>query len=279
MNEGQKRRAIRDFFTVPHPKLHPRTLVIGGCALFLGVLSGLTGDGCSGFVLAGLGALFALGLPLRPRARAGVAPNEEQAVSILSYPGARDRYRSRLSPDQIVAWLMEDIARIRDESKARLGLDETTRDPICVVGPLYSEDVEGIDPEWVLRRRTPNGYLYSTYRVTVFQFCEAFLGAYQCNFDSIRGRATAEETAELFYRDVVSVRTITQPADQILKTGETLVRAKIFSLTAASGERIRILLDDPAIQVENRIRTLGEEAAGNIRAMLRQYKVPLGQPS
>lgn len=279
MNEGQKRRAIREFFTVPHPKLHPRTLIIGGCVLFLGVLSGLTGDGRSGFVLAGLGALFAVFLPLRPRARTGVAPEEEQAVSILSYPGARDRYRSRSSPDQVVAWLMEDIARIRDESKTRLRLDETTRDPICVIGPLYGEEVQGIDPGLVLRRRTPNGYLYSAYRITVFQFCEAFLGAYQCNFDSLRGRATAEETAELYYRDVVSVRTVTQPADQVLKTGETLMRATIFSLTAASGERIRIVLDDPAIEVENRIRTLGEEAADNIRAMLRQYKVPFQEPS
>lgn len=279
MMDEERRQAIRDFFTQPRPHVHVRTLVVGGCAAFLGVLSAVSGEGGAGLVLAGLGTLYALALPVRTRAVPGEELNEAQYVSLLQLPGAVDRYRSRRSPDQVRAWLTEDVARIADDSKDRLGLDETTRDPICVLGPVYSERVEGIEPNNILRRKVPNGYLYSVYRISVFQFSDRLLGAYQCHFDLVRNVAAAEQTAEFFYRDVVSVRTVTESSNQVLKTGETLTRSRVFSLTTAGGEQIRIVLDDPVIQAGEDLRSLGDEAAANIRAMLRQYKAPLQDAS
>lgn len=275
MTAEQRIHVIREFFTAPRPFLHARTLVVGGCLAFIGLLSAVSGDGAVGVVLAGLGTLYALALPVRLRARSGEAENEAQYVSLLRYPGARERFQSRASPDHVIEWLMEAVEEIRDRSTDRLGLDETTHDPICVVGPLYSETVSGVAPELVLRRRVPNGYLYSTYRISVFQFSDTLLGAYQCNFSLMEDRVAAEETAELFYRDVVAVRTLVEAPNQVLKSGARLEQSRTFSLTASSGERIRIVLDDPAIQAGEQLRSLGDEAADNIRAMLRQYKAPL----
>jgi hypothetical protein len=274
VNDQQKRQAIREFFTVPRPIFHPRTLVVGGCVAFLGVLSAVSGDGCSGVVLAGFGTLYAIALPVRIRTKPGEEVNEVQSVSLLRYPGTRGRYQSRPASEQVVAWLMDDIARIRDQSEDRLGLYETTREPLCLVGPLYSEEVNGIRPDLVMRRRVADGYLYSTYKITVFQFAETLLAAYQCNFNLIQSVVAAEQTAEFFYRDIVAVRTLTESVSQVLKSGEQLTHSRVFSLTAASGDRIRIVLDDPSIQAGEQIRSLGDKAAANIRAMLRQYKAP-----
>jgi hypothetical protein len=277
VTDPQKRHAIGEFFTVPEPFLHPRTLVIGGCLVFLGLLSGLSGDQGFGLVVMGLGTLCALLLPVRVRPKAGEAANEAQYVSILRYPAARDRYRARESPEQVMDWLMEDTSRVMAESKDRLGLDETIRDPICVLGPLYSESVDGMEPHLVLRRRVPSGYLYSTYRISVFQFAETLLGAYQANFNLIHNLRTGESTGEFFYRDVVAVHTLTESSHQMLKSGEKLEQSKAFSLSLSNGDRIRVVIDDPAIRAGERLRSLGDEAANNIRAMVRQHKAPLQQ--
>lgn len=279
MTNEQKRQAIREFFTAPNPQIHPRTLVVGGCAAFVGTLAVLSGDGCTGVVVAGLGTLYALLLPIRIRAKPGEAPNETQLVSVLYYPTAKDRFHRRATPDQVMSWLMEDLSTIKDASRDLLDLGETTRDPICVLGPLYSEMVAGIDPDLVLRRQVPGGYLYSTYRISVFHFSDMHLAAYQCNFNLIRNLVTAEQTAEFFYQDVVAVRLLTESPDQILKSGEKLTQSRVFSLTAASGDSIRMVIDDPVIKSGERLRSLGDQAAANIRAMLRQYKAPIQESS
>jgi hypothetical protein len=273
MTEQMKRRTIAEFFTAPRPLVHTRTLVVGACIAFLGLLSGVSGDRATGLVIVGVGIALCLLLPLRIRKVYGEPENEAQYVSLLRYPGARHRYRARVSSEQVTTWLMEDIGRIQKTSRELLGLDETTRDPICVIGPLYSEQVAGIDPDLVLRRRLPEGYLYSSYRISVFHFTDTLLGSYQANFSLVQGIAAAEQTGEFFYRDVVAVRTLTESSKVTLKSGETLEHSRTFVLTLTSGDRIAVVFDDPVIRSGNRIRSLSEEAVNNIRAMLRQYKV------
>jgi hypothetical protein len=274
MNDAERRSAIREFFTVPCPFLHPRTLAVGGCLTFLGIVVAASGDLGVGGLLAAAGATYTGLLPLRARAKPGDRANEALLVSVLRYPEAKERYVRRPSPEQVTDWLLEDLAKIREDSKPRLGLDDTTRDAHCVVGPLYGSEVDGFDEDLVLRRRVPDGYLYSSYRVSVFQFAETHLGVYQCHFNLLRNQVAAERTAEIFYKDVVAVQITTESPNQVLKSGERLERATTFSLTVASGDRIRIVLDDPAIRTGERIRALGDFAAENIRAMLRQYKTP-----
>jgi hypothetical protein len=169
--------------------------------------------------------------------------------------------------------------RIVEHSEERLGLHETNRDPIRVLGPLFSETVEGVESDLVLRRRVAAGYLYSTYRISVFQFTDTLLGAYQCNFNLIPATPAAEQTAEFFYRSVVAVRSLTETQTQVLKSGERLTQSKVFSLTVSGGSQIRIVLDDPAIRAGVEIRSLGDSAAANIRAMVRQYNAPLEDAS
>lgn len=272
MTEETKRRAIREFFTAPRPVLHPRTLVIGGCLVFLGLLSAVSGEVGAGVVAAGVGAAFLVFLPVRERGAAGEPPNEAVYVSLLRYPAARARFDGRVDPDTVTTWLNKELKRIEDRSEEVLGLDGTTRDPLCVAGPLYSSTVAGIDPGLVLRRRVPDGYLYSTYRVSVFQFTDRFLAYYQVNLNLLDGLTSAEQTGELFYKNVVAVRTLTESSHAVLKSGETLERSTTFVLTTSGTDRIQVVLDDPVIRAPDQLRSLGEAAADNIRAMVRQYQ-------
>jgi len=275
MTDQDERQAIREFFTVPRPVLHPRTLVIGGCLVFLGLLSAISGEIGSGVVAAGLGAGLLLFLPARVRAVPGEPLNEARYVSLLRYPAARRSFQSRIGSDRVDEWLEAELQRIEDRSTEALGLDETLRDPLCIVGPLYSTTVPGIDSAHVLRRRAPDRFLYSTFCVSVFQFTDHSLAYYQVHLDLIAGVATAERTGEIFYRDVVSVRTSTESPSEKLKSGEALEGAMTFSLSTKAGERIQVVLDAPALRAGETIRSRGDGAVDNILAMVRQYKIPV----
>ncbi len=272
MTDDTKRKTIREFFTVPRPVLHPRTVVVGGCLVFLGLLSSVAGELGAGALAAAAGAAILLLLPTRARAVPGEPMNEAQYLNLLRYPSARRSFEGRVDAEVIDGWLKDDLQRIQVRSSEALGLDETTRDPLCVVGPLYSETVTGIDPALVLRRRVADGYLYSTYSVSVFQFTDRFLAYYQVHLNLITGTTAAERMGELFYRDVVAVRTLTESTGVTLKSGDTLEGSTIFSLAAKGGERVQVILDAPAIRSGEQIRSLGEAAVDNIRAMVRQYK-------
>jgi hypothetical protein len=175
---------IQDFFSAPRPVLHLGALAIGGCLVFVGLLATLAGE-WSGLIVAAVGGAVGLLLPRTPGGHPGDEPNETCRVSLLTYPAWRDRYRDRVPVERITRWIEEAVDEIREASTAHLGIRESTRDPICVVGPLFDDEVEGIDPELVLRRRIDDEFVYSTYRISVFHFSDTRLGAYQCNFNLI----------------------------------------------------------------------------------------------
>src|SRR3954453_12297611 len=272
MTEEQKRKAIHEFFTTPQPLRDGKAIAIGACLELVAIVMLINQSFSFGVLLLIVGAFWAICLPLGAKGRASEPLNEVQYFSLARYPSAKARYEARPSLSQMIAWLKEDLQGVEQCSIGRLGLVETTRQPITVFGPRYEDSIEGIDSSIILRRKVEDGYLYSTYRVSVFQFAESFLGAFQANSSMIKNVTTEEETDEFFYRDVVSVRTKTEASSYVLKNGEKLEHSKMFSLSVSSGDKIAVVINDPKIQSTKAIETLGDEAVNNIRAMLRQYK-------
>lgn len=272
MIEDQKHKAIREFFIAPMPLRDTKAIVIGTSIALIGLLTLVNGSTTFGLFMMGVGALWTLFLPLGGKTKHGEPRNEVQYFSLARYGSAKARYDTRPTYAQMLEWLREDLARLGRNSEERLGLDETTRDPIYVIGPLYNDDVAGFDSSDVLRRQVETGYFYSTYRISIFQFTPNFLGAYQANYNMIKAVPCHEETDEFFYRDVVSVRTHTEASNYTLKSGEKLEHSKMFSLAVSSGDAISLIINDPKIRASSEIESIGDGAIANIRAMLRQYK-------
>lgn len=282
MTTDEKTEATREFFLAPKPLLHVKSIVVGTIIVLLGLVVFFEGSTSAGGLFLGVGVVWALCLPLRPKRKGNEAENEVQYFSVVKYNSAKERFEARPELSQIVAWLKEGLANVEEHSALRLGLDDTTHDPVVVAGPLYDASVgsddpaKGFDKKDVLRRKVEFGeeysYFYSTFRLSVFQFTENFLGSYQANYNMIKDVSTDEQTEEFFYRDVVSVRTVTESSNCTLKTGERLEQSKMFSLSVASGDRISVVINDPKIKATPDLESLGDQAIANIRAMLRQYK-------
>jgi hypothetical protein len=279
MTKEQKSQAIREFFLAPKPFIDTRAIVIGTVLALVGLLSVVQGLHSFGGVLLGAGILGASCLPLGARVKDRQPTNEMAYFSIARYSGAKTRFEGRPPLEHVLEWRAEGFAGTGKRSAERLGLDETTRDPICVVGPLFDDTIAKDDPakgftnDDILRRWVGNGFLYSTYRISVFHFTADFLGAYQANYNLIRDISTDELTDEFFYDDVVAVRTQTESSNHPIKTGERLEQSKMFSLAVSSGDRISVILNDPKFKTTPELETLGGQAIANIRSMLRQHKM------
>ncbi|HEV2853820.1 MAG TPA: hypothetical protein VHC97_13540 [Thermoanaerobaculia bacterium] len=273
MIDDQKHQAIREFFTAPEPFLHVKAIATGTIIAFIGLLIAVNSSVVFGLLTLVAGALWAVFLPLGVKAKPGEEKEQSQYFSIARYGSAKVRYEARPTYQQMLDWLREDLQGIAKRSEERLGLEETTRDPVFVIGPLYSESVDGFSSADVLRRKTGADYFYSTYRLSIFHFSDKFLGAYQANYNMIKGVTSHEETDEFFYKDVVSVKTLTEATSYTLKSGEKLEHSKMFCLAVSSGDRISVVINDPKIKATTEIESIGDGAIANIRAMLRQYKV------
>lgn len=272
MSSEQKDHTIREFFLAPRPLVDPKAIIVGASLALLGAIIAIEGSAQVGLVVLGIGVVWSLVMPLGKKTKIGEPDNEVQYFSVARFGAAKARYEARPSYEEMLSWLGEGVTRVEKESAEHLGLSETTKDPVPVLGPLYFDNVDGIRPEEVLRRKVGDAYFYSAYRLTVFQFTDQFLGSYQANYSMIRDVTTSEQTEEFFYRDVVSVKTHTESSNYTLKTGEKLEHSKMFALAVSSGDRIAVVIDDPHIKVTPDLGSQGDQAIANIRAMLRQYK-------
>lgn len=277
MSQIDKTHAIQEYFLAPRPHLYIKAIVIGSALGLLGLLIAIQTSATGvGLFWAAVGVAWAVFIPIRSKNVRKEEPNEAQYFSIARYGTAKARYEARPSLEQMMAWLKEGLEAAKDASMEKLGLveeDVTSEEPIATFGPRYDAGIQGFSLKDVLRRKVgDNKYFYSTYHLAVFQFTDRFLGAYQATYNMIKDTRTSERTDEFFYRDVVAVRVDSESSNFTLKSGDKLERSKTFSLAVSSGDRIRVVINDPQLGATDRIESLGDEAVANVRTMLRQYK-------
>ena len=154
-----------------------------------------------------------------------------------------------------------------------MNIQATTGNPVVIVSPEFRKQ-PGLSEDNILRRYDPGKeiYIYSTYEVTVFHFTESYLGVFRTHHSLLKDTNVGDETFEIFYQDVSAVRTKSNSSSYILKDGETLEHAKIFSLAINNGQEIIAVINDPKIKSDSEIVSIGDDAINNIRAMLRDYK-------
>jgi len=135
----------------------------------------------------------------------------------------------RPSGEQIDRWLARDLSRLKMRAIERCGLTglTLTSETVVLTGPRFN--VAGAELGY--RRARREATRFTPVGVTVLNFTEHQIFAYQCALDRLTGSALAEQTDEFFYRDVVSVSTrtddLTIDKRHITRTGRRLLAAQI----------------------------------------------------
>ncbi|HLO15318.1 MAG TPA: toll/interleukin-1 receptor domain-containing protein [Anaerolineales bacterium] len=171
-------------------------------------------------------------------------------------------------PDETVHnWLREDLNSLRERSldiselHTRLVNIAEIHNPIQLIGPAELQHRERVPPEY-LREVRPDqnrhigayrsyfcdaGYievLYGLYYLQHIVLADDMFGAYGLFFDFISGQFVAEQYAEVYYKDLVTIGWSYEYRNLPLNDQENVSIENIptFVLSLASGERITIAL-------------------------------------
>jgi len=197
---------------------------------------------------------------------------------------------------QMDRWLDRDLARLgrRAVTKCGLGTETLTSEPVLLAGPVF--DVAGADFAFRALRRDITRF--TPVAVTILNFTEHEIFAYQGALDRLTGNVLEETTDEYFYRDVVSVstRTESQVVDKhaLTRAGRRRLRAQIragrlqipraeeFILTTSGGTSISVTIEVVLDKLNDLVMGPGglvqvstaDRAIAAMRKMLREKKMP-----
>jgi hypothetical protein len=194
---------------------------------------------------------------------------------------------------QVDAWVDEALKKIKSRALQKTGIDESelVAESVAVYGPRFW-NIGGADVG--IKKGTDGVIRFMPLGVTVLNFTQNQLTAYQCALDLATGNPLNESTDEYFYRDVVSVSThsksltwdsaalgakalSTGPLKALVKAGKLQFNAaEIFSLTTSGGTSIEVVLRDPTLIEKSgggSIPTdMADKAVQAVRKMLRDKK-------
>lgn len=172
---------------------------------------------------------------------------------------------ARPNEAQMDTWLEEDIKTLEPRAISRGGLDGEVlvQDRVVITGPRF-RNLSGA--EFGFRRGADGQARFTPVHVTIINFTEHQLVAYQCALDWTTGKPLNECVNEYFYNDIVSVAiqsdTFTYSVSEldqrlvsrIPKIKESAVNGKIqvnggdtFILSTSGGTSVRVELNDPVV--------------------------------
>lgn len=203
-------------------------------------------------------------------------------------------WKKKPNDRQMDEWLAADLQHMENRAIERNGLDESELvSETVLLTSLRFWDIGGA--EIGIRRGKDDIIRFTPIGITVINFTEHQLVAFQCALDFMTGNALSESTDEYFYRDIVSVSTQTEsmtwdkamlsssgfaktPLAALVKHGKLQFNAaKKFKLTTSGGTSIEVVLDDSTLIKSVGGGTIPTERADKtvqaVRKVLREKKV------
>lgn len=140
------------------------------------------------------------------------------------------------------------------------------KEPVIVIGPPNFRKLSGLEFNW--KKGKDNYIRFIPVGITIYNFAEHSILAYQCDFDTTTENALNESTFEYFYNDIVSFETVSESSsytdydwkDKILK-GVPILSSMIstgnivqgdltqkFVLTTAGGSKVSVTLTENLIK-------------------------------
>jgi hypothetical protein len=193
------------------------------------------------------------------------------------------RYFQKASDAQVDAWIEESLKKLQTQALNKIGTDPTdlvNPDGGAVVITGLVGDVAWPQGTFIgYRTGKDKVFRFSPLDVTIVNFTRDQLLVYQCALDLTTGNALSEKTDEYFYRDVVSVSTVTESAN-VRVSAKKVVQAKAaetFKLTTSGGTSVKVTLSDPEVLKEvggggTIPKTRSDKAIQTVRKMLREKK-------
>jgi hypothetical protein len=183
------------------------------------------------------------------------------------------------SDAEIDQWTQDDLSKLNKRSLDKLGTDasELVGEAVIITGPRLSN----LGPsKFGYRKGKDNILRFTPVNSTIINFTQNQLLIYRCALDLISGNPVNEQTDEYFYRDVVSVQTLSDTVSVSLPgkefQGLQLNAAEIFRLTTSGGTQVNMTLRDPNLIMKmgggEIPTTVAERAIQTIRKMLREKK-------
>jgi hypothetical protein len=230
--------------------------------------------------------LIVLGVPLLVAFGVGLIPIVIGILKIISW-------KKKPADRQMDAWLDEELQHMHTRALEKTGLDtsELVAEAVLLTG-LRFWNIGGA--EIGIRKGKDEIVRFTPIGITVINFTEHQIVAYQCALDMMTGNPLNESTDEYFYRDVVAVSTQTEsmtwdkamlssaglaktPLASLVKHGRLQFNAaKMFVLTTSGGTSIQVVLNDPALIESVGGGTIPTERADRaiqaVRKMLREKK-------
>ena len=140
------------------------------------------------------------------------------------------------------------IQNIKDKALKKLGLDAdqvTEIDPIIFEGYYF----RNLNTQFLVRKGKDGLLRSSNYQVTVFFFSGEQVYCYEYMF-SLIAKEQREATDEYFYRDIVSISTVSEDVKFLLKKLSQIRTVEQFKLTTTGGTSISaaIKVNDSSVE-------------------------------
>lgn len=133
---------------------------------------------------------------------------------ILNYY-SKSVFKNKPSDDEYDTLIKESVKGLYSTSLKMVSIhpDDCISRSVIIYGPPNFEKLNGL--EFMIKKRKDNYIRFIPLGITVYNFTEHSLVAYQCTYDPTTNNSLNESTFEYFYNDIVSFHTITESGSSI----------------------------------------------------------------
>ena len=269
-NWEKESRYVKQFFTSPYKNIHYTNMKLSEekiemegrktmlwVFLVLGIITSFFGIGIIIILISGI-CLYYYKLQI------------EKLIEKHRNINLKQRKWNAMSPEPLFSRLHAMEKQVAESSYHNLGLVKgakpneggVIRPPAYCYGPHFSFDDfirtdktgYGKDAGYAKYCTFPgkDGWYTRTYDMMVVQFTTTQLLVYKCVFDCLEMTKTMEESYEWNYKHVVGINIMGDEQEKDIGGGFSLTGTKYLTISAASGDKIRIVLGAGTKQLDKR---------------------------
>ncbi|NPA44665.1 MAG: hypothetical protein GXO49_03945 [Chlorobi bacterium] len=176
-------------------------------------------------------------------------------------------------------WFFEDIDEIiKPKALEQLSLNQNLLNDeniIIVPHPIFWKNDENSFQNIIRKQGSDGTYIYSIWQIQILIATEKFISYYSCVYDWLNNTISEEKTNEFFFEDIASVKNDVISLNYKFINNENLSigKAKVFTLSNMSGDKLTVITDIPSLNVPFGYSNNLERLVKAIRILLRKKRL------